>query len=374
MTGLNLKQAEKSQAKQISRLMGRIKLSNFMELPDKDFAEFVKRVEQDPLFIRLAFSKNKEEKAISYKRFNRTGVAKFFHELREDVLPAVDPFDSSRILGKRREIVSVIKKLGIDKFRQYFLYNEREMTPEEIAVECNLDVTVVREINRFVDDVSICAEFCNPSSFVAEKHMSYSKIASIEKAEDGKYYICYFCPNLLRGRYVIDYEKISNLKRRNAFSKKELGTLDKLLRNLEFINKRKSIIDRILKHIVETQFHYLNSSDPLDLVPFSQSELAQKIEVDVSLVNRAIGRRSIDAPWQEEKPLKYFFPSKKDVRKNLIKKVVMEEQKPRSDEEIRVLLGERFGITISRRSVSDCRRELGISHSWERRKEERRGN
>lgn len=86
-------------------------------------------------------------------------------------------------------------------------------------------------------------------------------------------------------------------------------------------------------------------------------------------MNRAISRRSVDTPGQGEKSLKYFFPSKKEVRRNLIKKIITEEKKPKSDEGIRSVLKERFNITISRRSVSSCRKELEFSHSWERKKQ-----
>jgi len=368
MPTLDFKQAQKPQTKQISRLIGKMKLSNFIELSERDFAEFVKRVEENSLFIRLTYSRNKEEKAISYKRFDGTGMSRYFYELREDMVPAGDSFDLNPLLVNRGEVISIIKKLGMDKFKRYFLYNEKEMVPEEIAIECELDISDVKRINNLIDEMSIHSEFYNHSSIIEGKKIYYSKIASIEKGEDGNYYIGYFSLNLARGRYFINYEKIWNLKKNNTFSREELKKLNKLLRDLELINKRKSTTHQIIQYIIKIQFRYLKSGDPLELVPFSQSELAQKIEVDPSLVNRAISRRSIDTPWQEEKLLKYFFPSKKEVRKNLIKKIIMEEKKPKSDEGIRSVLKERFNITISRRSVSSCRKELAFSHSWKRRK------
>ena len=369
MPTLNFKQAQKPQTKQISRLIGRMKLSNFVELSERDFAEFVKRVEKDPLFIRLIHSRNKEEKAISYKRFNGARTSRYFYELREDVVPDGDSLDLNPLLVNRREVISIIKKLGMDKFKKYFLYNEKEMVPEEIAIECNTDISDVNKINNLIDEMSIHSEFYNPSAIRTEQKIHYSKIASIERGDDGSYYIGYFSPNLARGRYFIDYEKIWNLKKNNTFSREELKRLNKLLRDLELVNKRKNTTHQIIQHIINIQFRYLKSGNPLDLAPFSQRKLAQKIEVDPSLVNRAISRRSVDTPGQGEKLLKYFFPSKKEVRRNLIKKIIMEEKKPKSDEGIRSVLKERFNITISRRSVSSCRKELAFSHSWERKKQ-----
>jgi len=369
MPTLRIKQGQKLQAKQTFRLIGKMKLSNFMELSEKDFAELVKQVEENPLFIRLAYPSNKEEKAISSKRFNGTGMSRWFYEFKEDMVPGASSFNFNSLLENRGEVISIIKKLGMDKFKRYFLYNEMEMAPEDIAVECNLDICDVKRINSLIDEMSIYGEFYNPSSIIVGEKIHYSKIASIEMGDDGGYYIGYFSPNLVRGKYSIDYEKIWNLKKNNAFSKEELNRLDKLLSDLELINKRKSTTHQIIQNIIRIQFHYLTSRDPLDLVPFSQSELAKKIEADPSLVSRAIRGRSIETPWREEKPLKYFFPRRRQARKNLIENIIKEEKKPESDEEIRRVLKQRFNINISRRSVSALRKELGISHSWKRRKE-----
>jgi len=368
MPSLNLKQTQKLQAKQIPRLIGRMKLSNFIELSERDFAEFVKRVEEDPLFKRLTYPSSKEEKAITQKRFNGTRMSRCFYELREDMVPARNSFNCNSLLGNRAEVISIIKKLGMDRFKRYFLYNERELVPQEIAIECDLDISDVKRINDLIDEISIYGEFYNPSSIIIGEKIHYSKIASIERGDDGSYYISYFSPNLVRGRYFINYEKIWNLKENNAFSKKELKRLNKLLRDLELINRKKSITHQIIENIIRIQCHYLKSRDPLHLVPFSQSELAKKIEADPSLVSRAIRGRSIETPWREEKPLKYFFPRMRQARKNLIENIIKEEKKPESDEEIRRVLKQRFNINISRRSVSALRKELGISHSWKRRK------
>jgi hypothetical protein len=371
MPTLDLKQAQKIQTKQISRLIGRMKLSNFIELSERDFTEFVKRVEENPLFIRLTYSRNKEEKVISYKRFNRMGISRYFYELREEAVPARYSFNLTPLLVNRRGVISLIKKLGMDKFKRYFLYNEKEMAPEDIAIECNIDISDVKRINNLIDEMSIHSEFYTPSVIIKGEKIHYSKIASIEKSDDGSYYIGYFSSSLVRGRYLINYEKIWNLKKNNAFSREELKRLDKLLRDLELINKRKTTTHQIIENILRVQLHYFKSGDPLDLVAFSQSELAQRMETDPSLVSRGISGRSIETPWQEEKPLKYFFPSNKEVRKNLIRKIVMEEKEPESDEEIRSVLKERFNITISRRAVRNCRKELGISHSWKRKRDKR---
>ena len=223
------------------RLIERMRLSSFIELSESDFAEFVKSVEEDPLFIRLTYPSNKEEKAISRRKFSGTRLSRYFLELREGMVPDRNYLNFDSLLESRGRVVSIIKKLGTGRFERYFLYGGTQMALEEIAVKCGLEVSDVKKINELIDEICIYGQFYNPSSILMEERIYYSKVASIESGDDGSYYIGYFSPNLARGEYVIDYEKIWNLKKNNAFSKGELKRLDKLIKDLELINRKKSI-------------------------------------------------------------------------------------------------------------------------------------
>ncbi len=241
MPGLHLKQGQNLRTKQTLRLIERMRLSSFIELSESDFAEFVKSVEEDPLFIRLTYPSNKEEKAISRRKFSGTRLSRYFLELREGMVPDRNYLNFDSLLESRGRVVSIIKKLGTGRFERYFLYGGTQMALEEIAVKCGLEVSDVKKINELIDEICIYGQFYNPSSILMEERIYYSKVASIESGDDGSYYIGYFSPNLARGEYVIDYEKIWNLKKNNAFSKGELKRLDKLIKDLELINRKKSI-------------------------------------------------------------------------------------------------------------------------------------
>ena len=133
-----------------------------------------------------------------------------------------------------------------------------------------------------------------------------------------------------------------------------------MFRQLELINSRKDTLSQILQNIVDRQALYLQSGDLRSLLPFSQKELAKKIELAPSSVSRAIRGKSIDAPWGAEIPLKHFFPTPKRFKQELLRKVLETGENLPSDEVIRVKLKEEFGISISRRSIANLRKELKI--------------
>jgi RNA polymerase sigma-54 factor len=94
------------------------------------------------------------------------------------------------------------------------------------------------------------------------------------------------------------------------------------------------------------------------LVPYTQKELSRAIEVDQSLVSRALCGRSVLTPDGQEKPLKFFFPSKKNIRMDIIREIIRSEKRPLTDNAIKALLKEKYDIDVSRRTVNACRKEM----------------
>jgi DNA-directed RNA polymerase specialized sigma54-like protein len=75
-------------------------------------------------------------------------------------------------------------------------------------------------------------------------------------------------------------------------------------------------------------------------------------------VSRGLRGKSIDTPWGEEIPLWRFFPRPKQFRKQLLRQLLEADGGLSSDETIRAELLEKFGVAISRRSVTNLRKEL----------------
>jgi len=328
--------------------------ANLLEMPEDEFNRLITEIEQNPLFRRLY----QREKLIRYQRFSRTDISSSFYQLKEEAVADRGSMDVESLLLNKEHIVRQIQKLGLEKFKRYFLFPESGVTLEEIARECDLEISEVQKINNLIDEVSIMSEFYHPSN-VTSGGIRYSKVASVEKDEKG-FIIGYFSAAFARGRYSIDYERFEELKTAGVLTEAEAKKARQLFKKLELINSRKDTLTQILQNIIGKQALYLESGDLKSLLPFSQKELAEKIGLAPSSVSRAISGKSIDTPWGGEIPLKHFFPRPRRFRKELLKQLLETDKGLSSDEAIRNKLWEKFGVAISRRSVANLRKELKI--------------
>jgi len=354
-------QTQSQQAQQKFKLIARLEQSNLLEMAEGEFQHLIAEIEQSPLFKKL----HREEKIIRYQRIPKTDISSNFYQLKEGIVANEGSLDVKSLMLNKEHIVRQIQKLGIENFKQYFLYNEPDTSVQDIARECNLDISEVQEINSLIDEFSVLSEFYNPSSFRTEQGTYYSKIASVERGPEG-FIIGYFSPSSARGKYSIDYERLEELTRNGTLSDTDAKEAKRLLKKLELINVRKDTVSQILQGIVEKQALYFKSGDFKALLPFSQKELAKKLGVVPSSISRAINSKSNDATWGEEKPIKDFFPRPSMFKRRLIRQILEVETEPLSDDGIKDRLTKEFGVSISRRSVARLRKELKIPASWNR--------
>ncbi|MBC7188626.1 hypothetical protein H5U35_00190, partial [Candidatus Aerophobetes bacterium] len=112
---------------------------------------------------------------------------------------------------------------------------------------------------------------------------------------------------LIKGRYKINYQKFEMLITERKIEKSKIDRILELFRQIDMINRRTTTIYRILECLKEIQLTFFKSADPLDLFPFSQSELARRLKLHPSTVARAISGKSILTPQGEERALEFFF-------------------------------------------------------------------
>ena len=342
------------QMQQELRQILRMEQASLLEMPEMEFHKLITELEKSPLFRRF----HQKERLVRYQRFPRTDISPSFYQLKEEVITDKGSLDVETLLLHKEQVIGHIQKLGLEKFKRYFLFPESGMTLEEIARECGLKISEVQRINSLIDEFSVLSEFYHPST-LNPGEIHYSKIASVERNEGG-FVIGYFSASFARGRYAVDYERFEELKAGGVFSEAEVREAKQLFKKLELINSRKDTVSQILQNIIEQQSLYLESGDLKSLLPFSQKELAKKIELAPSSISRAIRGKSIDTPWGEEVPLKYFFPRPKRFRKELLRQLLETDSEFASDEAIRTKLWEKFGVAISRRSVANLRKELKL--------------
>ncbi|MBA7653110.1 hypothetical protein ES703_60953 [subsurface metagenome] len=352
MPRLRMEQTQSLQMRQELKQILRMEQASLLEMPEEEFHKLITEIEQSPLFKRLYY----KEKLIRHQRFPRTDISSSFYQLKEEVVADRGSMDVESLLLNKEHIIRQIQKLGMEKFKRYFLFPESGMPPEEIARECDLDVSEVQKINNLIDEFSVRSEFFHPSS-VTSGGIHYSKVASVDKDEKG-FIIGYYSPSFARGQYSIDYERLEELKATGAFTEAEAKETRQLFKKLELINSRKDTVTQILQSIIEKQALYLESGNLRALLPFSQKELAEKIGLAPSSVSRAIRSKSIDTPWGKEIPIKHFFPRPKRFRMELLRQLLETDTELSSDEAIQTKLREKFGVAISRRSVANLRKQL----------------
>jgi len=363
------------QSQQIKQ-MPKIRLANLVNMPENEFAKMIKGIEENPLFKKLMYPENYKEKVIGYRRFPHTDMSQKFYELKEEIVKDSSLPEIELLIAEKKEILNLARKIGEEKFKKYFLYCEDSISLKQIARECNLSISEVKKLMEFVNNISIYNEFYHPSNLSVDSQIHYTKVASINKNSSGKLLINFLSPQYVRGIYKIDYDKLEHLKSSGNFSEEELKQLNELVKNIELINNRKTTLYKVIRQILEKQRAYFNSGDISDLKPYQQKELAKEINIDPSLVCRAINGRSIDTPFGEEKPLKYFFPGEKIKIEILVKNIIQDEKnklkrkiiiKPYNDEQIKNILERKYKISIARRTVREYRNKLGIPSAMHQR-------
>ncbi|MGD9116207.1 MAG: hypothetical protein PVJ61_03395 [Dehalococcoidia bacterium] len=335
----------------------RMEQATLLEMPEDEFRRLIVEIERSPLFRKLYG----EEKLIRRQRLPGTDISPRFYQLKEDIAADSGSLDIESLLLNKRQIVEHIRKMGLENFKRHFLFPETGMAPERIAAECGLKPDEVQEINELINDFSIQSEFYHPSTLNPDV-MRYAKVASLEKRREG-FVIGYFSPALARGKYEIDYERLERLKADGALSSSELKKAKKLLAQLELINTRQDTVSRIIQGVIERQALYLDSGEAKALLPFTRKELAEKIGLAPSSISRAVRGKSLETPQGKEVPLSDFFPRPRRFKKELLKQLLDSESGLDSDEAIRARLQEKFGVSISRRSVAHLRQELKIPSS-----------
>jgi len=281
-----------------------------------------------------------------------------FLELHEETSIDKSKVEVESLINSQKEAVLIIKKIGISNFKKYFLYDELENSIENISRICEISKESVRKVTNLVDKLAVYDEFFSPSNITNDSGLHYNKIVKIEIDKSGELLINFFSPKYSQGKYVINYEQLEKMKELKSFSKDELTNISEIIEKLELINRRKTIVFQIIEKLIIKQRKYFISGDESEIVPFTQREFASQIVQSESLISRAILNKSIETPLSVEISVQSLFPSEKDIRKRIIKKIIEKTDKHLTDNKIKCILMKDYDIDISRRTVAVCRKEL----------------
>ena len=198
--------------------------------------------------------------------------------------------------------------------------------------------------------------------------------------------------------YIVDNEKLQRIINDIKLTEEKKKNISRLLHKLRRINTRNLIAHEIVKGIVEYQRDYFESNSEtenkldLKLKPLRRVELARSLSnsdlpvrctqtgckennhsrgfvIDTSRISRVTQGISIITPQENEVSLKSLFPTKRDIVKRCIKVLLNREKegicnglvkKLYTDEELRCKLKDEYNLSITRREVAYCRKDLGI--------------
>lgn len=357
------------------KLIGRIKLGQFLSLPENDFKKYISEVERDPLFQKLRYQYH----LVSCRKFPQILSEFSSLEFKEALVPQPENTEVGEIIEKDPQLLSILKRIGdvvgIEKFRK-FLYG-KEINIKEIIGECNLSSGQTKIFKEFINSFQLRSILTSSHSLSSSDFSPRSRthrIASLEKKGD-KLLICPLEKEsyLIKGKYLINYDRFGEMIKRKEIAPCRASKISSFFKKLDLINRRTTTIYQVICHLKDIQSQFFQSGDPEQLLPLTQSELARRMKVHPSTISRSISNKSIITPQKEEKTLKFFFY--KGRVQNFLHRIFQQEKEERergtllkslTDAMIQKRLEKEYQTKLSRRSISKYRQVMQIPSSYQR--------
>jgi len=118
MSRLRMEQTQSLQMRQELKQILRMEQANLLEMPEDEFHRLITEIEQSLLFKKLY----QKEKLIRSQRFPRTDISSSFYQLEEELVADKGSLDIDSLLLNKEHLIRQIKKVGMEKFKQYFLF------------------------------------------------------------------------------------------------------------------------------------------------------------------------------------------------------------------------------------------------------------
>ena len=146
---------------------------------------------------------------------------------------------------------------------------------------------------------------------------------------------------------------------------------------IEAVELRTTTLERVAREVFTRQQDYLRHG-PGHLRPLQMTDIAERLDLHLSTISRAVAGKYVQTPWGVE-PLRKFFQvaaggssAPDETSDNLRRRVRLivdgeDPSDPLSDDAIAQRLSD-DGLSVARRTVAKYRRELDIPSSYRRRK------
>lgn len=337
-----------------SSVGGAIKLARLLEMSEREFEARITQLEANPLFSRLV-----AEGAVKVQPY----AARLASRKPDGRQLSMSSEGLSALLDGRSNQVELIQRMGQELFEENFL-GDSAITDERRAAACGISIQEARALREFVDRAYIQAELQLPAAAVRAPEQFYSVVAGIE-IDGGRPVITFFNRAIWKGRYRLDGGRLAALRQSLPFA--AARRLDKLVSQVELMDRRKTTLYRVLEALLDQQARFFITRDPSALRALTQTAVAKHLDISPSVLNRLVSNKSIRLPWGLETPLSALMPSSKRLLLNRVDELVSSHP-GYSDQRLREELACRFGAQLSRRSISQYRKDLGVAGLQTRRR------
>lgn len=332
--------------KTASRVHGQMKLARLLEAPEAELERRVRALESGPLFGRLLESGVLVRQTPEHMRFAGRRFAGRAMRTSTEGLP--------ELADGNGDLAKLMQSIGQEDFTAAFLGDDGKSDAER-AKRCGVSTADARRLREFVDRLYVQEQFEAPAPKAASEP-TFSALAGIT-IEDGRPVLAFFHREIWDRRYAINDERRRDLAL--DLPARDAKHAETLLRELEYIDQRKTTLYRVLEAVLETQAEYLVSGAAEKRVPLTQKALSDRLDVSPSVLNRLIANKSVELPWGLEAALSVFVPSRKSLLRDQLHDLALARPEL-SDEGLRAAIRELHGVDLSRRSITQYRKELGV--------------
>ena len=340
--------------KQRPLLMGRMRMAEWLEMPEKEFAREIQKIEQDPLFRKLHFGAPQYSSVIRRQRWPRAEFTGGFYEINEQVTAnGGERVRVEELLEQGPDLMPKIRKMGQESFERYFLYAEEALPLEDIARRTGLSLEEVGQINELLLKIGAEAEFAAPQKTPGRRQSCLARVY----IEEGEPRFEFLSPYWARGLYHIRYDVLERWKDAGRLEGSELKKLPRFLKRLETVNLRQSTMFRVLESLAKLQSDFISSRRAEAKLPISLRMLSHRLDLAPSTVSRAAAGRSVMMPWDEEVPLIELLPGRRRVVRDILA-LWMKENPGQTDASLAERLKAERGIKIARRTVNAARSQI----------------
>src|SRR3989339_244725 len=230
-------------------IQGRIKMAQLFSMSEKSFDDLLKELEKSPVFNSLkltgVLSIAESSARIAARNFAGYGVK------------LSSGGGIPELIDGNCDLVKLIQSIGQEKFEALFL-KDAVLTDVERSEECDITVKEAEKLREFVDRTFIQAEFEQKAPTHAPEQV-FSSVASID-IENGKPVLAFFNRDIWKSQYKVNQNKLSEYL--SSVSGKEADKIQGVLKQLEFVEQRKTTLYKLLETLLEMQAEYFITGDP----------------------------------------------------------------------------------------------------------------